>query len=112
MKIINFFKDQWFFVLFVIVLLMMQFESDRTIKQYQVKLKELDAKIKIYERQDERMRILVDSFSTLDTKVVEKIRTIKEKEYVQIKMVDNMPISDLQEFFTERYSEISSSNTN
>jgi len=112
MKIINFFKDQWFFVLFVIVLLMMQFESDRTINQYEVKLKELDAKIKIYERQDERMRILVDSFSTLDTKVVEKIRTIKEKEYVQIKMVDNMPISELQEFFTDRYSKISSSNTN
>jgi len=112
MKIINFFKDQWFFVLFIIVLIMIQYESDKTIKKYEVQLKELNLRIEIYERQDERMRILVDSFSTLDTRVVEKIRTIKEKEYVQIKMVDNMPVSDLQEFFTDRYSESSSSNTN
>ncbi len=91
---------------------MMQYESDKTIKKYEVQLKELNLRIEIYERQDERMRILVDSFSTLDTRVVEKIRTIKEKEYVQIKMVDNMPVSDLQEFFTDRYSESSSSNTN
>jgi hypothetical protein len=111
MKIINFLKDQWFFVVFIVVLLMMQCESDKTIKQYEIKLEELDLKIKIYERQDERMRILVDSFSTLDTKVVEKIKTIKEKEYVQIKMVDDMPVSDLQEFFTDRYSESSSSDT-
>lgn len=112
MKIINFFKDQWFFVLFIIVLLMMQYESDKTIKNYEVQLKELNLQIEIYERQDARMQILVDSFSTLDTRVVEKIRTIKEKEYVQIKMVDDMPVSDLQEFFTDRYSEGSSSNTN
>ena len=111
MKIINFLKDQWFFVVFIVVLLMMQCESDKTIKLYEIKLEELDLKIKIYERQDERMRILVDSFSTLDTKVVEKIKTIKEKEYVQIKMVDNMPVSDLQEFFTDRYSKSSSGNT-
>jgi hypothetical protein len=111
MKIINFLKDQWFFVVFIVVLLMMKCESDKTIKQYEIKLEELDLKIKIYERQDERMRILVDSFSTLDTKVVEKIKTIKEKEYVQIKMVDDMPVSDLQEFFTDRYSESSSSDT-
>ena len=111
-NIIEFFKKQWFSLLIIIVLMIMQCQSDIAITQYKVKLKELDLKIKIYERQDERMRILVDSFSTLDTKVVEKIRTIKEKEYVQIKMVDNMPTSDLQEFFTERYSEISSSNTN
>jgi len=39
MKIINFFKDQWFFVLFIIVLLMMQYESDKTIKKYEVQLK-------------------------------------------------------------------------
>jgi len=112
MKIINFFKEQWFFVLFIIVLLMMQHESDKTIKKYEVQLKELNLQIEIYERQDARMQILVDSFSTLDTRVVEKIRTIKEKEYVQIKMVDDMPVSDLQEFFTDRYSEGSSSNTN
>lgn len=112
MKIINFFKDQWFFVLFIVILLMMQRESDKVIKNYEVQLKELNLQIEIYERQDARMQILVDSFSTLDTRVVEKIRTIKEKEYVQIKMVDNMPVSDLQEFFTDRYSEDSSSNTN
>jgi len=70
---------------------------------YEEKLQEINEQIKIYEEKDELLRIKIDSLSNVDVKVVEKIRTIKEKEYVQLKVVDSMPVSELQEFFTARY---------
>jgi prefoldin subunit 5 len=77
---------------------------------YEEKLQEINEQIKIYEEKDELLRIKIDSLSNADVKVVEKIRTIKEKEYVQLKVVDSMPVSELQEFFTDRYP--TSSNPN
>ena len=46
---------------------------------------------------------LIDSLSKIDTVIVNKIKTIKQKEYVQIKVIDSLPISGLQKFFSDRY---------
>ena len=47
----------------------------------------------------------IDSLSKVDTVIVDKIKTIKEKEYVEIKVIDSLPISGLQQYFTDRYPE-------
>jgi len=86
------------------------YQASQEIELYKLKLEEINKQIKIYEEKDELLRIKIDSLSNVDEKVVEKIRTIKEKEYVQLKVVDAMLVSDLQEFFTERYPTGSSSN--
>ena len=107
-RVLNFIKNQWFGVLIILVLLFLHYQASQEIELYKLKLEEINKQIKIYEEKDELLRIKIDSLSNVDEKVVEKIRTIKEK--VQLKVVDAMLVSDLQEFFTERYPTGSSSN--
>ena len=109
-RVLNFLKNQWFGLLIIIVLLFLNLQSQKEISLYEEQLREINEQIKIYEEKDELLRIKIDSLSNVDEKVVEKIRTIKEKEYVQLKVVDAMLVSDLQEFFTDRYPTGSNSN--
>ena len=66
-------------------------------------IQRINNQIEIYKEKDRQLQKKIDSLSTADAVVVKEIQTIKEKEYVQIKVVDSMPISELQEFFTDRY---------
>jgi len=105
MKIINFLKDQWFALVIIAVLIFMQIESNQRASIYQDKLIELRKKIEYYKVKDDQLKHKIDSLSSLDKEGVERIKIIKQKEYVQIKMVDSIPVSELQQFFTDRYSE-------
>jgi len=100
---INFFKNQWLSLAIIFLLIFMQIKSDESIAQYEIQLDELQEKLDYYKANDLKLKYSIDSLSTLDKEVIEKIRVIKEKEYVQVKVVDSMPISKLQQFFTDRY---------
>jgi len=100
---INFFKNQWLSLAIIFLLIFMQIKSDESIAQYEIQLGELQEKLDYYKANDLKLKYSIDSLSTLDKEVIEKIRVIKEKEYVQVKVVDSMPISKLQQFFTDRY---------
>lgn len=103
MKLIKFFSKQWFGVLLIIVLILIQINSDQQISTYKQQLKDLRIKIDKYELLQEEFNFKIDSLSSLEKEVVKEIQTIKEKEYVQVKVVDSMPISELQKFFSDRY---------
>jgi len=45
----------------------------------------------------------VDTITVIVEKKVEKIKYLKKTEYVKVKMVDSMPISNIQQYFTDRY---------
>lgn len=45
----------------------------------------------------------VDTVTIEIEKKVEKIKYLKKIEYVKIKIVDSMPISGVQRYFTDRY---------
>lgn len=45
----------------------------------------------------------VDTVTIEIEKKVEKIKYLKKIEYVKVKMVDSMPISGVQQYFTDRY---------
>lgn len=100
---INFFKNQWLSLAMIFLLIFMQIKSDESIAQYEIQLDELQEKLDYYKANDLKLKYSIDSLSTLDKEVIEKIRVIKEKEYVQVKVVDSMPVSKLQQFFTDRY---------
>ena len=105
MRIINFLKDQWFSLIIIAVLLFMQMESDKTVAIYETQLVELKKELELYKIKDRNLIKKIDSLSSIDKEIVEKIKIIKQKEYVQVKMVDSIPVSELQKFFTDRYSE-------
>ena len=45
----------------------------------------------------------VDTITIEIEKKVEKIKYLKQIEYVKVKMVDSLPISGVQQYFTDRY---------
>jgi hypothetical protein len=67
--------------------------------------KNLEEQVLVLEKKNDASVKVIDSLSKIDTVIVNKIKTIKQKEYVQIKVIDSLPISGLQKFFTDRYKE-------
>lgn len=65
--------------------------------------KNLETQVLILEEQAHKSAKVIDSLSKIDTVFVNKIKTIKQKEYVQIKVIDSLPISGLQRYFTDNY---------
>jgi hypothetical protein len=65
--------------------------------------KNLEIKILELEKKDDASAKVIDSLSKIDTVIVNRIKTIKQKEYVQIKVIDSLPISGLQQYFTDNY---------
>jgi cell division protein FtsB len=102
---IKFLKNQWFSILIILLLVIIQVSSDKQIVAYKERLRKLELQIEAYEKSDAILRQKVDSLSSLEKEVIKEIETIKEKEYVQVKVVDSIPVSKLQQFFTDRYQE-------
>ncbi len=102
-KVWNFLRDQWLAITIVALLVFMQVQSDMHVKFYQKVIEDLENQIEEYKKSDDQLKHKIDSLSSLEKEVVKEIQTIKEKEYVQIKVVDSMPISELQQFFSDRY---------
>ena len=102
-SVYKFFKEQWLGSILIIVWLISVFiyqdkKNELINKAYllETRIKELESKAKI-ELKD------VDSLKTIDTTIVTRIKIIKQKEYEKIRIIDSLPISGLQSYFTERY---------
>ena len=65
----------------------------------------LEAKVKKLEKEANEELKSVDSLKTIDTLIITKIKIIKQKEYETIRIIDSLPVSGLQSYFTERYPE-------
>jgi len=102
-QIWDFLRDQWLALGIIILLIFIQIHSDAEIAIYQKVIEKLEIEIEQYKKTDKELKYMIDSLSSIERDVVKEIQTIKEKEYVQIKVVDSMPISELQQFFTDRY---------
>jgi hypothetical protein len=102
-SVYKFFKEQWLGSILIIVWLISVFiyqdkKNELLNKAYllETRIKELESKANI-ELKD------VDSLKTIDTIIVTRIKIIKQKEYEKIRIIDSLPISGLQSYFTERY---------
>ena len=78
-----------------------QEKNNRLIQQ----TKDLEAQVLVLEKEAHKSAKIIDSLSKIDTVIVTKIKTIKQKEYVQIKVIDGLRVSGLQRYFSDRYPE-------
>lgn len=103
-KIIKFFKEQWLgsllIILWLISIVFYQNKRDQLITEAE----NLKTKIEKLEEKESAYKKEIVLLKKTDTIIVEKIKKIKEKEYVQIKIIDSFTVSELQQFFTDRYS--------
>jgi len=103
MILIKFIEKQWLAViitaLWLLSILHYQEENSVLLKE----TKQLEVEIVKLKKKDIQSSIKIDSLSKIDTVIVNRIKTIKQKEYVQIKVIDSLSISGLQQYFTDNY---------
>jgi hypothetical protein len=104
-KVLNYLREQYLAVIITVIWLLFTLYSQEKNSILLKQTKQLEAKIVQLKQKDNRSSIVIDSLSKIDTVIVSRIKTIKQKEYVQVKVIDSLPISGLQQFFTERYPE-------
>jgi len=102
-KFLDSLEKQWLAIVVIAVWLFSYTVSQEKNSKLVQQTKELETKIVELEKKDDESTKAIDSLSNIDTIIVTKIKTIKQKEYVQVKVIDSLPISGLQKFFSDRY---------
>ena len=98
----NFIKNQWLAGVVIIIWIIVSLSSNNN-KELLEETKQLKIEVDSLQTISAEKGKQIDSLSEVDTLIVNKIKTIKEKEYVEIKVIDSLPISGLQSYFSERY---------
>jgi hypothetical protein len=101
--ILNSLKNQWLGFVLIFFMVLFWVASDKEINRLEEKSKEMQLIIKDLNEKDHATALLIDSLSKKDTLLLTKIKLIKEKEYETIRIIDSMPVSKLQKYFTTRY---------
>ena len=104
-SVYKFFKEQWLGSILIIVWLISIFIYQHKKNELLNKAYVLEAKVKDLENKAKVELKSVDSLKAIDTVIVNRIKIIKQKEYEKIRIIDSLPISGLQEYFTDRYPE-------
>jgi len=104
-KVLNYLKEQYLAVIITVIWLFFTLYSQHNTAVLLEQTKTLEAKILVLEEKNHESSVLIDSLSKVDTLIVNRIKIIKQKEYVQIRIIDSMPVSGLQRYFTDKYKE-------
>lgn len=93
-KILSFIKEQWlgFLVIALCIVISLSHRVD-------------DGKLINIKKDIKKVEKEIDTLYLNNTKIEERIRIIKQKEYDTIRIIDTMSISELQSYFSERYPE-------
>jgi len=104
-KVLDYLKEQYLAVIITVIWLFFTLHAQEKNARLIEQTKTLEAKILVLEEKDHESSRIIDSLSRVDTLIVNRIKIIKQKEYVQIRIVDSLPVSGLQRYFSDRYSE-------
>lgn len=102
-KLLNYLRQQYLAVIITVIWVFFTLNSQKKNSALLEKTKNLEIQILDLEKKDHSSAKKIDSLSKIDTVIVNRIKTIKQKEYVQIKVIDSLPISGLQQYFTDNY---------
>jgi hypothetical protein len=91
--IINFIKNQWLGSIVILIWLLTLLIPNKDVSVDKIK-----TEVKIKEKQ-----YIIDTLYKNNTSIITKIKYIKQKEYDTIKIIDTIPISELQKYFSNRY---------
>lgn len=99
----NFIKNQWLAGVIIIIWIIASLHSNMNNDKLLDEANHLKVEVDSLQNISAQKAKQIDSLSKVDTIIVDKIKTIKEKEYVEKRIIDSLPISGLQQFFTDRY---------
>lgn len=100
----NFIKNQWLAGVVIIIWIIVSISGNNN-KELLDEANQLKVEVDSLQSISAEKAKKIDSLSKVDTVIVDKIKLVKQKEYVEIKVIDSLPISGLQQFFNERYTQ-------
>jgi hypothetical protein len=102
-KVLNYLREQYLAVIITVIWIFFTLHSQQKNSVLLEQTKNLEIQILELEKKDHASAKVIDSLSKIDTLIVNRIKIIKQKEYVQIKVIDSLPVSGLQKYFSDRY---------
>ena len=102
-KFLDSLERQWLSIIIAALWLFTYTASQEKNNTLLEQTKYLEVKVLELEKKDHKSAKIIDSLSKVDTVIVNRIKTIKQKEYVQVKVIDSLPVSGLQKYFSDRY---------
>ena len=102
-KVLNYLREQYLAVIITVIWIFFTLHSQQKNSVLLEQTKNLEIQISELEKKDHASAKVIDSLSKIDTLIVNRIKIIKQKEYVQIKVIDSLPVSGLQKYFSDRY---------
>jgi hypothetical protein len=102
---IKYLKDQYLAVIITVIWILFTLNNQNKNDILIEKTRKLESDILVLEEKVKKSTTIIDSLSKIDTVIVNRIKTIKQKEYVQIRIIDSLPTNKLQSYFTDRYKE-------
>ena len=102
-KVLNYLREQYLAVIITVIWIFFTLHSQQKNSVLLEQTKNLEIQILELEKKDHASAKKIDSLSKIDTVIINRIKTIKQKEYVQIKVIDSLPVSGLQKYFSDRY---------
>ena len=98
----NFIKNQWLAGVVIIIWIIVSLSGNNN-KELLDEANQLKVEVDSLQSASAEKAKKIDSLSKVDAVIVDKIKLVKQKEYVEIKVIDSLPISGLQQFFSDRY---------
>ena len=99
----NYLKEQYLAVIILVLWLFFTLHNQQKTAVLLEQTKKLEREILVLNEKDHESSRIIDSLSRVDTLIVNRIKIIKQKEYVQIKIIDSLPVSGLQQYFSDNY---------
>tara|TARA_R110000782_G_scaffold190556_2_gene280421 strand:- start:1102 stop:1428 length:327 start_codon:yes stop_codon:yes gene_type:complete len=102
-RFLNSLEKQWLGIIVIAVWLFVYSSNKEKTNLLLEQTNLLESKIEMLELKADKSKKVIDSLYRADSLIVTRIKIIKQKEYVQVKIIDSLPISGLQKFFSDRY---------
>lgn len=104
-RINNFIKQQWLGTILIILFFLFLFYGIGQNSALKKQRDTLEKEIKLLEQKEELHWDKLNDLKTTNKTIIQKEKTLIQIQHDTIKVIDTMSISELQEYFTNRYNQ-------
>jgi|LakMenE01Jun11ns_1017448.scaffolds.fasta_scaffold9952518_5 hypothetical protein len=100
---IAFLKNQWLASVLIVLFILFSFYNSIKKEELLKEKQRLEKEIEALEQKEQLHWNKLDSLKVSESTIIEKEKTLIQIQHDTIKVIDTMSISELQEYFTDRY---------
>jgi hypothetical protein len=101
---IAFLKNQWLASVLIVLFILFSFYNSIKKEELLKEKQRLEKEIKLLEQKEQLHWNKLDSLKVSESTIIEKEKTLIQIQHDTIKVIDTMSVSELQEYFTNRYN--------